>query len=722
MCEILAPAGDKNSALAAINSGADAIYLGLKQFSARSSADNFDFAGLKEIADYASLFGVRVHVAMNTLVKQCELQGFIESIRQAWLAGADAIILQDLFLGRAVHKAWPEIVLHLSTQAGVCNEYGARLAKECGFSRVILAGETAFPDIAKIANLIETEVFVQGALCTCFSGQCYFSSFAGGNSGNRGRCKQPCRKLYSIDRSGFEERAYRLSPSDLCAGANILKLKEAGVSSFKIEGRMRRPEYVAAAVGHYRQLLSGGRGDLSALRRTYNRGNYTAGLAFGQDKSFLSSAVQGHIGEYVGTVRVVGGRFLCESAERPAEGDCFKVLRSGTELCGARFGGAAKGGFFVTAPKRLKNGDKLFITTDIRLNERLLARRRLRTVTVRARFAEGELPEAVIDGVKFVGDEVLARADNRPLSEEDIRACFAKVDGLPFEVHFGDIEVEGSPYLGMAKLNAFRRAAYEKYLDGVTDKHRSLPEGGPAIPAPIRGKNGKTAVICTSLCGVDADIGILKPANYAGDLSALVGGFTGEKYLYLPPFLSGEDIGIIRPSLPLFDGIFCEGISGVALARGLGLPLFAGVAYNAANTFAAAFLAEYARYYCISKELTASESYGLCAENAFSLACGGIKLMDLIYCPFGKSCRTCDRRGGYTLTDEAGRKFPLRRYEIASCRFEIYNCSNLLCGAAAGLLADFTVTGDLSADLGDGTALREALGAVTRGHSVKSVL
>ena len=268
MCEILAPAGDKNSALAAINSGADAIYLGLKQFSARSSADNFDFAGLKEIADYASLFGVRVHVAMNTLVKQCELQGFIESIRQAWLAGADAIILQDLLLGRAVHKAWPEIVLHLSTQAGVCNEYGARLAKECGFSRVILARETAFPDIAKIAKLIETEVFVQGALCTCFSGQCYFSSFAGGNSGNRGRCKQPCRKLYSIDRSGFEERAYRLSPSDLCAGANILKLKEAGVYSFKIEGRMRRPEYVAAAVGRYRQMLSGRPGELSALSST----------------------------------------------------------------------------------------------------------------------------------------------------------------------------------------------------------------------------------------------------------------------------------------------------------------------------------------------------------------------------------------------------------------------------------------------------------------------
>ena len=164
MCEILAPAGDKNSAYAAINSGADAIYLGLKQFSARSSAQNFDSRELKEIIDYAALFGVRVHVAMNTLVKQDEVEGFIAAVKEAWSLGADAIIMQDLFLGRAVHKSCPEIVLHLSTQAGVCNEYGASLAKEFGFSRVILARETALEDIKKITKIIETEVFVQGAL------------------------------------------------------------------------------------------------------------------------------------------------------------------------------------------------------------------------------------------------------------------------------------------------------------------------------------------------------------------------------------------------------------------------------------------------------------------------------------------------------------------------------------------------------------------------------
>ena len=149
------------------------------------------------------------------------------------------------------------LCLHLSTQAGVCNALGAKYAKELGFSRVILARETRLADIVEIAKIIETEAFVQGALCTCFSGQCYLSSFAGGNSGNRGKCKQPCRKRYKIDRAGFDEYAYRISLSDLCVGEDIQKLTEAGVSSFKIEGRMRRPEYVASAVAYYRALIDG---------------------------------------------------------------------------------------------------------------------------------------------------------------------------------------------------------------------------------------------------------------------------------------------------------------------------------------------------------------------------------------------------------------------------------------------------------------------------------
>ena len=299
MSEILAPAGSENSAFAAINAGADAIYLGLDRFSARSSAENFCMENFKKILAYAHALGVKVYAALNTVVKNSELENFLDTCAEVWNAGADALIIQDVFLGKYIKARFPQVKLHLSTQAGTCNALGALLAKEYGFDRVILARETLLKDVVEISKIIETEAFVQGALCTCFSGQCYMSSFAGGNSGNRGRCKQPCRKVYSVDRRGFEEPAYRLSLSDLCVGENIKELAEAGVTSFKIEGRMRRPEYVAAAVGYYKDKVS-----LSSLKRTYNRGNYTKGLAFGQNKSFISSAVQGHIGEFAGIIKV----------------------------------------------------------------------------------------------------------------------------------------------------------------------------------------------------------------------------------------------------------------------------------------------------------------------------------------------------------------------------------------------------------------------------------
>ena len=308
MTEILAPAGSIDSAIAAINAGADAIYLGLESFSARSSAENFDNDNFMKICKHAHAFGVKVYAALNTVVKDGELQNFFEAAARAWNGGADALIVQDLFLGKFLKEKFPYITLHLSTQAGTCNTYGAYLAREYGFSRVILARETKLADIAAITKIIETEVFVQGALCTCFSGQCYMSSFAGGNSGNRGKCKQPCRKQYTLDRNGFEERAYRLSLSDLCVGEKIEDLLAAGVTSFKIEGRMRRPEYVAAAVKFYKNINDK---NLSDLKRTYNRGNYTSGLAFGQDKSFISSAVQGHIGEYVGVLKVENAKYIC---------------------------------------------------------------------------------------------------------------------------------------------------------------------------------------------------------------------------------------------------------------------------------------------------------------------------------------------------------------------------------------------------------------------------
>lgn len=705
MIEILSPAGGEECAYAAINAGTDAIYLGLDRFSARSSAENFDDEKFSKICKYARAFGVKVYVALNTVVKDSETESFLNTVVSAWNNGADAIIIQDLFFGKFIKQSAPQIKLHLSTQAGTCNVLGAQLAKACGFDRVILARETKLKDIEKISKIIDTEAFVQGALCTCFSGQCYLSSFAGGNSGNRGKCKQPCRKLYSIDRSGFEEPAYRLSLSDLSVGENIHSLIDAGVSSFKIEGRMRRPEYVAAAVNYYQSILAGKDGDISALKRTYNRGNYTKGLAFGQDKSFISSAVQGHIGEFAGIIKVENAKYILQSSSKFSNRDGFKILRGGKEVGGGTCGGACNGGYILNTRARLKNGDKVFITTDAALNERLLQNKRLVPVKISAEFLCGKCAKITIDGNEFLGDCELERANSRPLTEEDIIRNFQKTDGYPFLPEFTDIRTDGV-FITAANLNALRRGVYEKLYELLAENRN--PQIFPKIDLPHikREENEKTAVIATSLNGVKADIGVLKPDDFSQDFKDLLKDFDGEKFLFVPPYMTGEEVEKITEAVKLFNGIYCDGYFGLELAKKLEKPFFAGTGFNIANSVSLAGID--AKYVCLSKELTIAETNGLSRKNAFYLSGGNIKVMDLIYCPFEKKCSTCDKRNLYTLTDGERRGFPLRRYVTGECRFELYNCADLVTsGANCGKLYDFT--------------LPQKNENRTRGHSVNGI-
>lgn len=710
MTEILAPAGDEKSAYAAINSGADAVYLGLTAFSARSSAVNFGFEELEKLVSYAHLFGVKIYVAMNTLVKDGELKSFIENAVKVHNLGADALIIQDIYLGAYLKETYPEMCLHLSTQAGVCNAYGARYAKDLGFSRVILARETPLKDIAEIANIIETEIFVQGALCTCFSGQCYLSSFAGGNSGNRGKCKQPCRKKYSIDRDGFNDYAYRLSLADLSVGGDIKALIDAGVTSFKIEGRMRRPEYVSAAVGYYKKILSGGETaeELSALKRTYNRGNYTKGLAFGQDKSFISSAVQGHIGEFVGAVSVVNSKYFCRTDKPCAEGDGFKILRGGSELCGAVFGGAAKGGFYVRSSTRLKNGDKVFITTDARANRILLEKKRLFEVTVSADFAVGAPPKVTVNGIEFIADFTAEEASGRPMTEQDFKTCFDKVDKYPFKITYERVNTGSNAFVPVSLLNAFRRKVYADFYERLTkNNNKTIEEILPFPEAPeASGNNNKTCVIARSLKGVKADFGVLKPDDYSANLQSLVEGFDGVKLLYLPPFITGDEIQRLKPVISRFDGVYCGGYYAFPLAKELNKIFFAGTGFNIFNYISLAGCG--ADYIALSKELTITEAKPLARSNTFYLTSGAIQVMDLIYCPFGRSCKTCDMRASYTLTDENKREFNLRRYKLSEfCRFEIFNCAELnLNNNFTGVLSERTATSDNT----------------TKGHGEKAVL
>ena len=692
MSEILAPAGSENSAFAAINAGADAIYLGLDKFSARSDAENFNTERLRELCGYARVFGVKVYVALNTLVKDSELNDFIVSAVEAWNAGADALIIQDIFLGKYLKDNFPQMRLHLSTQAGTCNTYGARLAKRYGFDRVILARETRLTDVAQISKIIETEVFVQGALCTCFSGQCYLSSFAGGNSGNRGKCKQPCRKQYCIDRNGFEDKAYRLSLSDLSVGGKIEEYISAGVTSFKIEGRMRRPEYVVAAVNYYKNILKGEPSDksLSDLKRTFNRGNYTGGLAFGQDKSFISSAVQGHIGEFAGLIKVENSKYILQTNSKYSSGDGFKILRDGKEVGGGYLSDSCKGGYVINTKCRLRNGDKVFITTDNELNNRLLSQKRLIPVNVKVELYAGKNAKVQIGDTVFYGDKALVKATNRPLTVEDVKRNFKKTDNFPF---CPEISVEtDSVFIPVSELNGLRRHCYGQYFSMLAQNNNVKYKFSDVLPPKQVHKNCNSAIIATDLSNIQAEVGVLKLQDYSVNYNKFITGFSGEKYLYLPPYLSEEDIAKLSCVVKDFDGIYCDGYYGLELAKALDKKLFAGTGFNITNRLSLSLCK--AENICLSKELTIREADALSDKNVFYLSDGGIKVMDLIYCPFEKKCSSCDRRELYTLTDENGRKFPLRRYKITDCRFEIYNCAKLSHSECfAGNLIDNTFIG-----------------------------
>jgi len=277
--EILAPAGGQEQLIAAVRSGADAVYLGTRSFNARRNAENFDGESLSEAVKYCHGRGVRVHATVNTLVKDAELQSLYKEIEMLAAFGIDAVIVQDLAVAELFQRHCPSMPLHASTQMVIHNLEGALAAEELGFSRVVLARELTIEEIRKICSgtKIQIETFVHGALCMSISGQCYLSSILGERSGNRGLCAQPCRLGF---KSG--SRDYALSLKDMSHISHIGELMEAGVSSLKIEGRMKRPEYVAAAVSACREAVSGKAADLTDLQAVFSRSGFTDGYITGK--------------------------------------------------------------------------------------------------------------------------------------------------------------------------------------------------------------------------------------------------------------------------------------------------------------------------------------------------------------------------------------------------------------------------------------------------------
>lgn len=316
MLELLAPAGSMEALYAAVQNGADAVYLGSGIFNARQGAKNFTAQTLTEAVKYCHVRGVQVHLTLNTLVSDREMQEVCTLIRNAAVSGVDAFIVQDLAVVQLCRQIAPHIPIHGSTQMSVHSLPGVLFCAAMGLSRVVLSRELSRDDIHYITqnSPIEIEVFAHGALCMCYSGQCYLSAAIGGRSGNRGRCAQPCRQSYGY---GRWENKYPLSLKDNCLLPYLKELQNMGVASIKLEGRMKRPEYVATVTGVYRQVLDGQpitKEMVDALSAAFNRQGFTDGYYSGKTGQAMFGVRED---KYDDTKWLASARATYEAKENP---------------------------------------------------------------------------------------------------------------------------------------------------------------------------------------------------------------------------------------------------------------------------------------------------------------------------------------------------------------------------------------------------------------------
>ena len=718
--ELLSPAGDRESLLAAVKSGADAVYLGATALNARAGAGNFDREALCRATDYAHERGVRVHVTVNTVVKEGEMALLDDVADQLAEAGVDAAIVQDLGVASRLRRLLPSLSLHASTQMALHNAQGAQFARDAGFSRAVLAREATFEEMAECAATgIETEVFAHGALCVSCSGQCLFSSLVGGRSGNRGMCAQPCRLPYRLS-GAVRAEGYLLSPKDLMTLDELAALRDAGVTSLKIEGRLKRPEYVAAVTAAYREAL-----DLletygeyqpaeetrEELMQVFNRGGFTRGYGPGLvDRELMSRERPNHQGVPAGKLES-GGRLRLTRDLRP--GDAL-VLRApdGADLPLRGLSGRAGEALRVNLPRSARPGMPLYRLTSeeqsASIHESLSAEPQtvLLSGYFRARAGERALLQ-LTDGqqtARVESPEPLERAE-RPADETRARAQLSKTGGTPYRLIDLSLQIAPDAFLPASLLNELRRQALARLSQariraarGCAHKLTEAPPAAPAdLPAPpdvplLRVESADWAMLCRL---EEADERIFRPE----DLSARGLAKTNPDRpfaLALPMVCSAESLDRLCD----WAQEHAERLTAVYIANPGHLVVpwpcerRADFSLNLANREALAFwFSRGLQAYTPSVELTAQEIRQLDPSGGARelLVYGRVPLMQLRHCPIRAqlggphaACRRCDqvpageRLNDHQLIDRKNVRFPLRRVKSdEGCIVRVLNSAPL---------------------------------------------
>uniref|UniRef100_UPI002615FF3E peptidase U32 family protein n=1 Tax=Clostridium sp. TaxID=1506 RepID=UPI002615FF3E len=491
--EVLAPAGSMESLFAAINKGADAIYLGGNKFSARAYASNFDNDNMIKAIDYAHSYGVKVYVTLNTIIKDNEIEDAVKYAGFLYEIGVDALIVQDIGLFKRIKEDYNNFEIHASTQMTIHNGEGALYFKEKGFQRIVLSRELSLEEIKYISKdlNIETEIFVHGALCVSYSGQCLMSSMIGGRSGNRGRCAQPCRMEYTLkgNNSG-EKKAYLLSPKDTCTIEDIDKIIDSGAYSLKIEGRMKRPEYVAGVVDNYKKAVEKAlynkefniKAGKKELLQLFNRGGFsTAYLHKNLGKDMMSFDNPKHAGVALGKIDENGEIILKEDISlgdgfryRDAGSTVNKILLSGNEV---KIG--QKGDKVKLYPLGYKKGDYIFKSLDKKLfsslEEDLKPYNRKIELNGVIDFEIGKPIKLSINyenkNYEFLG-EIVEKAEKRPLDKARIKESLNKSGNSPFKIEEIDFNIYNEGFLRASDLNNLRRDALEGISKSISKSYR----------------------------------------------------------------------------------------------------------------------------------------------------------------------------------------------------------------------------------------------------------
>lgn len=491
--EVLAPAGTYECFRAAINAGADAVYLGGSMFGARAFAGNFEEAELIKAIRTAHLYGRKVYLTVNTLLRNDELEKLVQYVKPYYEEGLDAVIVQDYGVFAVLREAFPGLDLHASTQMTITGKYGAQLLKDMGAARVVPARELSAKEIRDIYDNVDVEIesFVHGALCYCYSGQCLLSSMIGGRSGNRGRCAQPCRLTYSAN--GISEK-YLLSPKDMCTIEAVPDILDAGVYSLKIEGRMKSPEYVAGVSYAYRKYvdmyLEKGRDgyrveeqDIRQLMDLYNRGGFCKGYYYAQnDKSMMTFDRPNHQGIVIGNIK--NGELILSQEVNPGDVLEFPDGSEYTTPTGKKSGRLALPKGVLKNPK---NGAAVYRTRNNELLGQLRAGYIDNDIKIPVRMEtflkSGERAcLKLLSGDKelVVYGDVLEPSDKRSAVREDVVKQLKKLGGTAFSSDEGSIvtDIQGSPFVPVRLLNDLRRNALEELesmlLSGYKRNHEYM--------------------------------------------------------------------------------------------------------------------------------------------------------------------------------------------------------------------------------------------------------